>query len=869
MADYFTEQARQAIDLAYEAAQGLHNSYIGSEHLLLGLLRQGSGVAARVLVRNEVTEEKILEFMDKLISPDGSVALTTEPQYTPMAKRVIENSHAEAERFHQPQIGTEHLLIAILREKACVASKLLYTMGANVQQIFVDLLSSMGEEGHAAQSEAQNYQQGGQKGSVETPTLDQYSRDLTQLAKQGKLDPVIGRAREMQRVMEILSRRTKNNPCLIGEPGVGKTAVVEGLAELIVADKVPETISGKRLVTLDLSGMIAGSKYRGEFEERIKKVLQEVTQAGNVLLFIDEIHTIIGAGSAEGAMDASNILKPSLARGEIQLIGATTIGEYRKYIEKDAALERRFQPIMVEEPTEEESFQILMGLRPRYEDHHKVTITDGALSAAVKLSARYITDRFLPDKAIDLIDEAAARTRLSGYAEPPEIKTLTDDIEKLEKQKLSAVKAEQFEHAGEIKKRQDKKREKIEKIREKWEKERSSRKLTVGEDEIADVVSAWTRIPVQKLTEAENERLRKLEATLHERVVGQEEAVSAVARAIRRGRVGLKDPHRPIGSFLFLGPTGVGKTELSKALAEAMFGTEQALIRVDMSEYMEKHSVSKMVGSPPGYVGYEEGGQLSEKVRRNPYSVILFDEIEKAHPDVFNILLQVLDDGHITDSQGRKIDFKNTVIIMTSNAGASRIIAPKTLGFAAHESAETNYRDMKEGVMEEVRRLFKPEFLNRIDETIVFHQLTRDNMKEIVEILLRGIEKRVEDQMGLKLEVDDAARTFLIDKGYDPKYGARPLKRALQNELEDKLAEEILDGRIASGDTVSVSCSGEEKPEDRHLTFTRREPAAKAARAKVAAGRKTKTASPGKPGAEKKSGAAERKTGKLTAEKEA
>ena len=817
MADYFTEQAKEAINFAYRAARDMNQNRIGTEHLLLGLVQQESGVAARVLKKNDVSEKRVLELMDKLISSGNQVMLSEEPQYTPMARKAIERSHAEAERFRAPQIGTEHLLIAIIREKKCVASQLLYPMGANVPKIYADLYGAMGEEHPGAADSFRQNGSGGEDNATETPTLDQYSRDLTELARAGKLDPVIGRAPEMQRVMQILSRRTKNNPCLIGEPGVGKTAVVEGLAQLIVSGEVPETIADRRLVTLDLSAMIAGSKYRGEFEERIKKVLQEVMQAGNVLLFIDEIHTIIGAGSAEGAMDASNILKPSLARGELQLIGATTIEEYRKYIEKDAALERRFQPITVQEPSEEESVQILTGLRPRYEQHHKVRITDDAIEAAVKLSARYISDRFLPDKAIDLVDEAASRTRLSGYMEPEEIKALREDIEKLEKQKEAAVKAEAFEQAGTIKKRQEKKRLKIEKIREKWEKDKAERTCSVGENEIADVVSAWTKIPVQKLTEEENERLRKLEEVLHSRVVGQEEAVGAVARAIRRGRVGLKDPRRPIGSFLFLGPTGVGKTELCKALAEAMFGTEQSLIRVDMSEYMEKHSVSKLVGSPPGYVGYEEGGQLSEKVRRNPYSVILFDEIEKAHPDVFNILLQVLDDGHITDSQGRRVDFKNTVIIMTSNAGASRIIAPKVLGFAARESADTAYQHMKEGVMEEVRRYFKPEFLNRIDEMIVFHQLNRENMKEIVKILLAGIETRTMQQMKLKLDVAPEAEEFLIDKGYDPKYGARPLRRAIQNEVEDRLAEAVLDGRIKEGDTVKVRCICAEKPEEKRL----------------------------------------------------
>lgn len=821
MADYFSEQAQEALEYAHRAAEELHNSYIGTEHLLLGLVRQGSGVAGQVLIANEATEKRVLKLMDKMLASVERVKLAEEPKYTPMSRRVLEYSKAAAERFQAPQVGTEHILLAILKEKNCVASKLLYTMGVNIQKLYVDLMHAMGEKHSPEDMPQQTQGSGVVSGSAQpTPTLDQYSRDLTEFARQGKLDPVIGRSVEMQRVMQILSRRTKNNPCLIGEPGVGKTAVVEGLAQLIVSGEVPETLADKRLVTLDLSGMIAGSKYRGEFEERIKKVLQEVMQAGNVLLFIDEIHTIIGAGSAEGTMDASNILKPSLARGELQLIGATTIEEYRKHIEKDAALERRFQPITVDEPSEDESVRILEGLRPRYEAHHKVSITDTAIKEAVQLSARYISDRFLPDKAIDLIDEAASRLRLADYAEPAEIKKLSEEITKLESQKEEAVRAEEFERAGQLKKKQEKKEEKIAKIKEEWIKARRDKKLVVGENEIADVVSLWTRIPVKKLTEEENERLKKLESVLHERVIGQDEAVSAVSRAIRRGRVGLKDPHRPIGSFLFLGPTGVGKTELSKALAEAMFGTEQALIRVDMSEYMEKHSVSKIVGSPPGYVGYEEGGQLSEKVRRNPYSVILFDEIEKAHPDVFNILLQVLDDGHITDSQGRKIDFKNTVLIMTSNAGASRIVSPKTLGFAARENKETDYKNMKDGVMDEVRRLFKPEFLNRIDEIVVFHQLDRDNMKQIVDILLGNIEKRSESQMEIKLSFDDAAREFLIEKGYDPKYGARPLRRAIQNELEDKLAEAMLDDKVKAGDEVLVTCPTVPEGEEAGLVFT-------------------------------------------------
>ena len=802
--NHFTEQAWNAIALSTQAASELGHNYVGTEHLLVGLLLEEEGVAARVLDANGVKADKVKELISQLIFPNQNVGTIGETVYTPGAVRVLNQSYREAVRFKAPLIGTEHLLIAMIRESDCAAVRLLNTMDVSLQKLYVDLRSAMGEDGADAREELQS-SRAGKDSSASTPTLNSFSRDLTKLAREGKLDPVIGRESEIQRVVQILSRRTKNNPCLIGEPGVGKTAVVEGLAQMIAGGNVPETIADRRVMTLDLSGMVAGSKYRGEFEERIKKVISEVTEDGNVLLFLDEIHTIIGAGGAEGAIDASNILKPSLARGEIQLIGATTREEYRKYIEKDAALERRFQPVVVEEPTEEHSIAILKGLRPKYEEHHKVTITDEALVAAVRLSSRYINDRFLPDKAIDLIDEAASKIRLTTYVEPAEIKSLTEDIDKLEIQKEQAIKNEAYEKAGDIKKRQQKKRERIEKIREKWQKEKTSRKLTVGEGEIADVVSGWTKIPVRKLAEEESERLRKLESILHERVVGQEEAVTAVAKAIRRGRVGLKDPKRPIGSFLFLGPTGVGKTELCKALAEAMFGTENALIRVDMSEYMEKHSVSKMIGSPPGYVGYEEGGQLSEKVRRNPYSVILFDEIEKAHPDVFNILLQVLDDGHITDAQGRKIDFKNTVLIMTSNAGAENIISPKRLGFASNDDAKERYRFMKERVMEEVKRMFKPEFLNRIDEIIVFHQLSQDHMKEIVDIMLKGICRRTLAQMNLKLTVDDSAKAFLVEKGYDEKYGARPLRRAIQNLLEDGLAEAVLDGKVKAGDEVTVT----------------------------------------------------------------
>ena len=807
MIDRFTEAAREAISLAAEAAESLGHSYVGTEHLLIGLIEEEDGVAGKVLEANGVRADKVAELVSQLISPNQPVRLAEQGDYSPSARRVLENSYREAVRFKAPLIGTEHILIAMIRESDCVAARLLNTLGVSIQKLYLEVLSAMGEDVPAGREEIHAGK--GARGRSGTPMLDNFSRDLTAQARAGKLDPVIGRETEIQRVIQILSRRTKNNPCLIGEPGVGKTAVVEGLAQLIASGEVPEIIADKRVVTLDMSGMVAGSKYRGEFEERIKRVLSEVKEDGEVLLFIDEIHTIIGAGGAEGALDAANILKPSLARGEIQLIGATTINEYRKYIEKDAALERRFQPVTVEEPGEELSVSILKGLRPKYEEHHKVTINDQALTAAVRLSARYINDRFLPDKAIDLIDEAASKVRLTTYVEPAEIRDLEQDIAALEQQKENAIKAEAYERAGEIKRKQEKKREKIQKIRTRWQKEKTSRKLVVGEGEIADVVSGWTKIPVRKLEEEETERLKKLESILHGRVVGQEEAVTAVARAIRRGRVGLKDPRRPIGSFLFLGPTGVGKTELCKALAEAMFGTESALIRVDMSEYMEKHSVSKMIGSPPGYEGYEEGGQLSEKVRRNPYSVILFDEIEKAHPDVFNILLQVLDDGHVTDAQGRKIDFKNTILIMTSNAGAENIISPKRLGFASATDEKERYKFMKDRVMEEVRRLFKPEFLNRIDEIMVFHPLNQENMKEIVSIMLGTIAKRTARQMDLRLEVTDAARAFLVEKGYDEKYGARPLRRAIQTHLEDKLAEEILEGHVKAGGRVSVDRDSE------------------------------------------------------------
>ena len=809
----FTKKAEEALELAAEAASELGHTSVGTEHILLGLLRQEDCVASEVLIENGADEDRIVAILEQLISQDNNVNVAEPDSYTPRARRVLDQAAREAVRFKAQLIGTEHILIAIIKESESVALRLLNTIGVNIQKTYVDLLIAMGEDSSAYKEDFQGNKPKNKKNP--TATLEQYSRDLTKLAAEGKLDPVIGREKEIQRVIQITSRRTKNNPCLIGEPGVGKTAVVEGLALKIVEGDVPETIADKRLLTLDLSGMVAGSKYRGEFEERIKKVIAEVKAAGNILLFIDELHTIIGAGGAEGAIDASNILKPSLARGEVQIIGATTLEEYRKYIEKDAALERRFQPVNVEEPSEDETVEILKGIRPAYEKHHGVKISDAALVAAVKMSSRYINDRFLPDKAIDLIDEAASKTRLGVYLKPDAIKSLEDEISAMDAQKEAAIKEEAYEKAGEIKKKQLKKLEKLEKLKEKWENDKHNKRMIVGENEIADVVSDWTKIPVKKLAMEESERLMNLEKILHERVVGQDEAVTAVAKAIRRGRVGLKDPKRPIGSFLFLGPTGVGKTELSKALADAMFGSENALIIVDISEYMEKHSVSKMIGSPPGYVGYEEGGQLSEKVRRNPYSVILFDEIEKAHPDVFNILLQVLDDGHITDSTGRKVDFKNTVIIMTSNAGAQNIISPKNLGFASDNSKEHNHAVMKERVMEEVKSIFKPEFLNRIDETIVFHTLTKENIGSIVDILLASINKRIKEQMNMTIKLDEAARNYIIDNGYDEKYGARPLKRALQSKVEDELAEKILEGTFKSGDTVLVGLS------DDKLTFSK------------------------------------------------
>ena len=806
----YTKKAEKVLEIAKKASRSMHHSYIGTEHLLIGLLGEGSGAAAKVLSSAGVDEERILELIENLIAPSGNVITADAGGYSPRTLRVLENAAKEAERFKNEKVGTEHLLIALIKEADCAAVRLLNTLGVNLQRLYVETLTAMGEDVSLHKDEFQNGKLAKKKNLEATPTLNQYSRDLTQLAKEGGLDPVIGREEEIQRVIQILSRRSKNNPCLIGEPGVGKTAVVEGLAQNIVSGMVPDSVLNKRVVTLDLSGMVAGSKYRGEFEERIKKVLAEVKKAGNILLFIDELHTIIGAGGAEGAIDASNILKPSLARGEIQLIGATTIEEYRKYIEKDAALERRFQPVTVEEPDEEQAVAILTGLRPQYEAHHHVKITDEGIRAAVQMSERYINDRNLPDKAIDLMDEAASRVRLGSFKTPKQMKETEQRIRELDIILEEAVRGLRLGDAKAAREEKEELLKRHAKQIKKYHKDAEKKEPLVNENEIAEVVSSWTKIPVKKLTADESAKLAKLEKTLHKRVIGQEEAVSAVAKAVRRGRVGLKDPNRPIGSFLFLGPTGVGKTEISKALAEAVFGNEQAMIRVDMSEYMEKHSVSKMVGSPPGYVGYDEGGQLSEKVRRNPYSVVLFDEIEKAHPDVFNILLQVLDDGHITDAQGRKVDFKNTIIIMTSNAGALSIVSPKHLGFGSQDDEKQNYEYMKQGVMEEVRRIFKPEFLNRIDETIVFHALTKEDMKQIVTLLAKTLVERCRTQMEIELHIRDSVKAYIVETAYDPKYGARPLRRMIQSKIEDALAEEILAGRIKRGDRVEVGLKKKE-----------------------------------------------------------
>ena len=805
----YTDKAKKALSYANRLSKSMGYNYVGTEHVLAGLVKEGTGVAAEVLTANNVELNKLLTMIEELISPGESVVLEEQDGYTPRTQAVLERASEEAERFHSDEIGTEHLLLAMVKEGDCAATRLLNTMGVNAQKLFVDILAAMGEDPMQYKDEIAHGRGDGNAESA-TPTLDQYSKDLTAMARDGLLDPVIGRTSETERVIQILCRRGKNNPCLIGEPGVGKTAIVEGIAQSIVNGTVPEIVADKRLVSLDMSGLVAKSKYRGEFEERIKKVINEVAAAGNVLLFIDELHTIIGAGGAEGALDASNILKPALARGEVQVIGATTIEEYRKYVEKDAALERRFQPVQVSEPTEEESVAILKGLRPLYESHHHVTITDDGVEAAVRLSARYVNDRFLPDKAIDLMDEAAAKTRLGMIHGSDAVREKKQEIATLELELEEALRQGDLDLARSLKEKKERTTADLEKQVRKLQRVPKNHVPTVGENEIADVVAGWTKIPVKRLTESEAARLGKLEDVLHKRVIGQEEAVSAVARAVRRGRVGLKDPKRPIGSFLFLGPTGVGKTEVSKALAEAVFGNEDAMVRVDMSEYMEKHSVSKMIGSPPGYVGHEDGGQLSEKVRRNPFSVILFDEIEKAHPDVFNILLQVLDDGHITDSQGRKVDFKNTIIIMTSNAGAQSIIEPKKLGFGAKEDEKQDHELMKNSVMEEVKRIFKPEFLNRIDETIVFRALNKQDMKQIISIMTDELARRCKAQLQIELVVRESAKTWIVEKAYDRKYGARPLRRKLQEEVEDRLAEEIIQGRLQAGDKAIVTTKNKE-----------------------------------------------------------
>lgn len=804
MAKKYTNSAKKAIKNAEKIAYTLKQEYVGSEHLLVGLLKD-ENTASIILEKNGVSKERLMNVINKLMSSGDSVAVANKGLYSKRLKEILETSGKEATRLKSEEIGTEHLLLALIKSTESVAYRLLNTVGINMQKLYVDTMIAMGIDGGVAKNEFTSSKLKSTKTKSGTATLNQYSRDLTAMALEGALDPVIGRKEEIQRVVEILSRRMKNNPCLVGEPGVGKTAIVEGLASLISQGEVPDTIKNKRLLSLDLSAMIAGSKYRGEFEERIKKLIAEVKNDGNVILFVDELHTIIGAGGAEGAIDASNILKPALSRGEIQLIGATTRTEYRKYIEKDAALERRFQPVTVEEPSELQTVEILKGLKHCYEEHHNLTIEDSAIDAAVKLSVRYINDRFLPDKAIDLIDEASAKKKLSVYTVSTEVMDFDKKLEELDANLEDAIVSLDLDLAKNIKEEIADVKLKKEKTKQKIERKRKNAAMFIDENDVAAVVSVWTKIPVNKLAESESKRLTKLEDILHNRVIGQSEAVTAVAKAIKRGRVGLKDPNRPIGSFLFLGPTGVGKTELSKALAEAVFGNENSLIRVDMSEYMEKYSVSKMIGSPPGYVGYEEGGQLSEKVRKNPYSVILFDEVEKAHPDIFNVLLQVLDDGHITDAQGRKVDFKNTIIIMTSNAGANRIVDPKKLGFSTGDDEVKDHENMKKGVMEEVKRIFKPEFINRIDDIIVFHALNKDEIKSIAGLLLNTLVKRVETELNITLKYQDTVKDFIFDKGYDKKYGARPLKRAIQTHIEDPMAEAILIGDIKRGDTVRMS----------------------------------------------------------------
>ena len=793
----FTKRAEKALEYAGDLAVGFGHNYIGTEHILYGLLKEGSGVASQVLNMQKVTAENVVEEIEVLIGKGDKSQNRGEIGFTPRSKRVIENAFLEARKLGSEFIGTEHLLIGIMREGDSVAVRIMMDLNINPQKLYNEIVKVINEDENAGVSEKQSKGKGG--GSYnQTPTLNQYGTDLTKKATEGKLDPVIGRKDEIQRVIQILSRRTKNNPCLIGEPGVGKTAVAEGLAEKIIAEDVPEMLKNKRVVSLDIASMIAGAKYRGDFEERIKKCLEEVKKAGDVILFIDEVHTIVGAGSAEGAVDAANILKPLLARGEVQIIGATTLNEYRKYIEKDSALERRFSPVTVGEPTSEETIEILKGIRDRYEAHHNVKITDEAIKAAVELSTRYINDRFLPDKAIDLVDEAASRVKMRTYTQPDTLKKLEEEISAMNKEKDDAIKVQDFEKAAGLRDKIKVEKEKLQKEKEKWESKNTKSITTLTEEDIAEVVASWTGVPVKKLTQTENEKLRNLEQTLHQRVIGQNEAVDAVAKAIRRGRVGLKDPNRPIGSFLFLGPTGVGKTELSKALAESLFGNEDAMIRIDMSEYMEGHSVSKLIGSPPGYVGFDEGGQLTEKIRRKPYSVILFDEIEKAHPDVMNMLLQILDDGRLTDAQGRTVNFKNTVIIMTSNIGARLITDKTTLGFSAgdkNEKSQKEYETIKKDVMGELKKQFRPEFINRIDEIIVFHKLNDEDIKQIIDIMLNQVTKRMKAK-DIELEIDDSVKELIAKKGVDTNYGARPLKRAIQNILEDKIAEEILDGNI-------------------------------------------------------------------------
>lgn len=801
----YTEQAKEALKIAGTIAKELEHPYVGTEHLLLGLRKVYSGVAGQVLANNGVQEENIEKVIEELISPTSMLGVESRPEYSPRLEYILEEGKVEALRFREAEIGTEHLLLALLGDVDCVAMRILLTLNINPQKILRDILAVLGIE-------PKEYQEEISAGSnkKKTDVLEQYGVDLTQKAAEGKLDPVIGRKSEISRLMQILSRRTKNNPCLVGEPGVGKTAVIEGLAQQIAAGVVPDSMKEKRILTMDLSGMVAGSKYRGEFEERMKRLTQEVKNAGNIILFLDEVHTIIGAGGAEGAIDASNILKPSLARGEVQLIGATTIAEYRKHIEKDAALERRFQPVTVEEPSEEQCLEILEGLKAKYEEHHHVEIEADALKAAVRLSSRYISDRFLPDKAIDVVDEACSKVSLRGFKAPESIYQLEELIEKLRVDLEDAIRSGDMNEATVLNKEREDAKKKLDQTRSRFQKRMSEKEVVVTEDDMALVVAEWTKVPVQRLKESESARLQKLEQTLHKRVIGQDEAVSAVAKAVRRGRVGLKDPKRPIGSFLFLGPTGVGKTELSKALAEALFGNEEAMIRVDMSEYMEKHSVAKMIGSPPGYVGHDDGGQLSEQVRRHPYSVVLFDEIEKAHPDVFNILLQVLDDGHITDSQGRKVDFRNTVIIMTSNAGAKAIVDPKKLGFNAKEDLADDYKQMKSNVMKEIKLLFRPEFLNRIDEILVFHPLGKQEMKKIVSLMCNELIKRAKEQLNIKLTIRDSVKKHIVETGTDQKYGARPLRRALQNQLEDRLAEAMLSGEVKRDSEVVAGMSKKE-----------------------------------------------------------